>query len=82
MRTKKATFTPLEIINFFLGYELDIWSWDLHSDFTWKNCLVWGVKFAKNTDADKYFYAGYGIGVDSLSEFGSMVAWVKMSLFL
>ena len=50
-------------------YELDTCSKDLNSDFTLKDCLLEGVKLAKNADPDKYVYTGYGIGFDSRSEF-------------
>ena len=49
-------------------YELDTCSKDLNSDFTLKDCLLEGVKLAKNADPDKYVYTGYGIGFDSRSE--------------
>ena len=42
---------------------------DLNYDFTLKDCLVGGVKLAKNSDPDKYVYTGYGIGFDSRSGF-------------
>ena len=44
-------------------------SWDLNYDFTLKDCLIGGVKLAKNSDPDKYVYTGYGIGFDSRSRF-------------
>ena len=83
LKQKTTTFTPPNIIIFFVVYELDTWSRDLNSDFTLKDCLFGGVKLAKNTDPDKYVYSGYGIGFDSRSEFslidGSME---KILLFL
>ena len=66
---KNATFTPTNIINLFILYELDTRSRDLNSDFTLKDCLFGGVKLSKNGDPDKYVYSGYGIGFDLRSEF-------------
>ena len=44
-----------------------------NSGFTLKDCLFDGIKLAekkkKNANPDKYIYSGYGIGLDSLSEF-------------
>ena len=37
--------------------------------FTLNNCLFGSVKLTKNADPVKYKYSGYGIGVDSRSEF-------------
>ena len=39
------------------------------SDFTLKDCLFGGVKLTKNADPDKFVYSGYGIRLDSRSEF-------------
>ena len=41
---KNATFTPPNMINFFIAYKLDRWSSDLNSDFTLKDSLFGGVK--------------------------------------
>ena len=67
-KQKNATFTPPNIINIFIVYELDTWSRDLNSDFTVKDCLFGGVKFSKNADPDKYAYTGCGVGFNSRSE--------------
>ena len=43
-----------------------------NSGFTLKDCLFDGIKLAekkKNANPDKYIYSGYGIGLDSRSEF-------------
>ena len=66
---KNATYTPRNRINFFIVYELDPWLRDLNFDFTLKDCLLGGVKLAKNADPDKFIYRGYGIRLDSRSEF-------------
>ena len=42
-----------------------LWIRYLNTDFTLKDCLFGGIKWAKNTDPDKYVYTGYGIGFDS-----------------
>ena len=57
------------MVNLFIFYELDTWSWDLNTDFTLKDSLFEAVKVTKNADPDKYVYTGYGIGFDSRSEF-------------
>ena len=36
LKQKSATFTPPNIINFFIVYELDTWSQNLNFDFTLK----------------------------------------------
>ena len=62
----KARFTPNNVVNLFIVYELDTWSQDLNTDFTLiKDCLFQSVKITKNADTDKYSYSGYGIGFDS-----------------
>ena len=47
---------------FIIVYELNIWSRELRTDFTLKDCLFWGVKLTKNDDPYKYCYSGYGVG--------------------
>ena len=58
LKTKSATFTPPNIIIFFIIYELDTLSWDLNFGFTLKDCLFGGVKLATNADPDKHLYSG------------------------
>ena len=65
----KAPFTPNNVLNLFIVYELDRWSRDLNTDFFLKDCLFGAVKLSKNADPDKYKYSGYGVKFDSRSEF-------------
>ena len=39
LKQDKVTFTPRNIINLYIAYELDTWSQDLNADFTLKDCL-------------------------------------------
>ena len=48
------------MVNLFSVYELNTWSQDINTDFTFKNCLFGSVKLTKN--ADKFKYSSYGIG--------------------
>ena len=41
----------------------------MNSEFTLRDCLIVGVKLAKNADPDKYIYSGYGTGFDPRSKF-------------
>ena len=65
----KVAFTPNNVVNLFIVYELDTRSRNLNTDFTLKDCLFGSVKLTKNADLDKYNYSGYSIGSDSISEF-------------
>ena len=62
----KYAYTPKNVVNLFL-YELDIWSQDLNTGFTFKDCLFGSVKLTKNADPDKYKYSGHSIRFDSHS---------------
>ena len=44
LKQEKATFTPIDIINLFIVYELERWSQDLSADLTLKDWLFRGVK--------------------------------------
>ena len=39
LKQVKVTFTTKNVVNLFIVYELDTWSWDLNTDFTLKDCL-------------------------------------------
>ena len=61
--------TPNSVANLFIAWELNIWSRDLDTNFTLKDCLFGTLKPNKNADPDKYSYSGYGTGFDSRSFF-------------
>ena len=65
----KALFTPKNLVNLFIVYELDKQSKNVNAEFTLKDCLFGNVIINKNADPDKYFYSGYGIRFDSRSPF-------------
>ena len=35
----KTPYTPKNVVNLYIVYELDVWSRDLNNDFTLKDCL-------------------------------------------
>ena len=43
----KAPYTPKNVVNLFIVYELDTWSRDLSTDVTLKDCLFGAVKLTK-----------------------------------
>ena len=57
LKTDKVNFTPSNVVNLFIVFELDKWSQDLNVDFTLKDCLF-AVKSTKNADPDKYSNSG------------------------
>ena len=69
LKQDKITFTPKNVVNLFIVYEIDRSSQDLHAVFTQKNCLFGAVKLTKNADPDKYSYLKYTIRFDSRSLF-------------
>ena len=64
----KGAFTPKNVVNLFIVYELDTWSENLSTDFTLKYSFFRSVKLTKKDHPDKYKYSGYAIGFDSRSE--------------
>ena len=56
LKQDKAAFTPKNIVNLYIVYELDISSQDLNAKFTLKDCLFGSVKVNKNVDPNKYSY--------------------------
>ena len=64
----KAPFTPKNVVNLIIAYDLGTSSWNINTDFPWKDSLFGSVELTKNADPDKCKYNGYGIGFDSCSE--------------
>ena len=70
LKQDKMSFILRNVVDFFIAWELDIWSRDLNADFIiYADCLFVTVKQTKNIDPDKYSYTGYGIGFDSDPDF-------------
>ena len=69
LKQDKAPFTPNNVVNLYIVYELNTWSQDLNAEFTLKDCLFGAVKLTKNANANKDSYSRYGIGFDSRSLF-------------
>ena len=44
LKQDKVTFTPKDLVNLLIVYELDRWSQDLKDSFTLKDCLFGAVK--------------------------------------
>ena len=57
------------MVKVFVVYELNIWSRDLNSDFTFKYWLLRSVKLTNNGDPHKCKCSGCDIIFDSCSEF-------------
>ena len=55
--------------NFYIVYEINLWSFVVGQDFALEKSLFGAVKFTKTADPDKYEYSGYGIGFDASGSF-------------
>ena len=69
LKQNKAHFTPNNVVNLFIMYELDRWSQDLNAKFNLKDCFFGAVKLTKNANPNNYSYSRYGIGFDCRSLF-------------
>ena len=77
MKQNKLGYYHESVINIYIGYKLN----DLRnreglkirititSDFTAQNCLFGAIKITKDTITSHYKYSGYGICLDSKSDF-------------
>ena len=54
LKQDKVIFSPRNVINLFIVYQLDMWLRVLKTDFTKKDCLFGAIKLTKNADSDKY----------------------------
>ena len=59
----------IKSVNIYIAYEINKTDNTTISDPTLKNCLFGVVTLTKNTNVDKYWYSGYGIGFDRSSSF-------------
>ena len=72
------TFTPRNVVNLFIVYELDRLSQDLNANFTQRGCSLGAVKLTKNADPHKYSHSRFGTGFDFCSLFSfSDFDWSK-----
>ena len=84
----QAAFTPKNVVNFCIVYELNSWPRNFDPEFTLGGCLFTGVKLTKNAEPDKYSYSGFRIGFDTRGEYSLpdgragknvIIFWVDMS---
>ena len=75
------SFTPRNIVNLFIVYKLDSWSWGWNTDSTLGDCLFGAVMLAKDADPDKYLYSGYGIGFSARLSTMFIAKWWMESTF-
>ena len=68
LKQPKFTHTHKTIVTISIVYELGA-STSNDNDPTLKICLFGAVTLTKNTNIDKYWYSGYGIGFDRRSSF-------------
>ena len=50
LKQDKVVFTPSNVVNLLIAYELDTWARDLNTYFTLKDCLLGTVKLTKRVD--------------------------------
>ena len=58
LKQDEATFTPNNVVNLFIVYELNRWSQDHNAKSTLMDCLFGYVRITKNADPKKYSYSG------------------------
>ena len=44
LKQDKASFTPNNLVNLYIAYELNTWSQDLNAEFSLKKLFVWSLK--------------------------------------
>ena len=80
---KENIIKSKSIVNIYIVYSLS--QKTISSNNALKNCLFGAIKVTKSgdtTDPDKYIYSGYGLGLDSTSQFthpqGGMARNIKV----
>ena len=55
LKQKDTTaYTPKNVLNLYIVYELNMWSQHLNAEFTIKYCLFGNVRITENADPNKY----------------------------
>ena len=53
------------MVNIYIVYEINLWSFNVGKDFALRYSLFGAVKLTENTDLGKYKYSGFGIVFDA-----------------
>ena len=53
LKQGKRTLTSVNLVSFFIAYELDAWSYNVNASFTLNNCFSGAVKLTENVNRDK-----------------------------
>ena len=69
LKTIIKPFPYNKIINFYIFYEIELWSFHDSDKVAVRNSLFGTVNLIKNTDLDKYSYSGSGISFDIRGNF-------------
>ena len=69
LKQDKITFTLEKVVNIYVVYEINLWSYRQGTDFTLGNFSVGAVKLIKTADFDKSKYSGGSIGYDACGSF-------------
>ena len=64
----KVTFNHGKVVNIYIDYEIST-NVNINNYPTLENFLFGAVTLTKNADIDKYWYSGYGMGLDRRSSF-------------
>lgn len=62
-------YTPKEMINFYIIYEIKLWPFHITGKFEVRNSFFETVNLTKNTDSDTYYYSGFRISFDIRGSF-------------
>ena len=69
LKQEKVTLSHKWVVNIYIVYEINLWSYTHGADFTLRNFSFGAVKLTKNAGPDKYSYLGYGTGFDAHGSF-------------
>ena len=83
LKQNKAPFTPNNVVNLFIVYELDRWSQDLNTKFNLKDCFFGAVKLAEDANPNNYLIQDMELDLTVVHFFQfQILIGAKMSLFL
>ena len=79
LKQEKVTFTYKKVVNIYIVYEINVWSYTQGVSFSFWNPLFGAAKLIKNGDLDKHWYSEYiGLMLVEVSCYLIVVGLVKM----
>ena len=73
LKKEKIAYIHEKVVNIYIVYKINLWTYSPATKFTLGNSLFGAVKLTKYADPNKYRYSVYGIGFDTRGSFHYLI---------